>query len=641
MHAFILRFAFCNIFLFLFVGILAAVRKLSGSRLSGSMQYNLWLLLFPVLFLPFLPIRLSKNIFSFLQMLLFPEGSPVPAASLKGEEAYGSSAVKALAAVKDFALQAEAKESLLPFLLSLLSLVWIAGMAVTAVYLLRSFLRLRQLKACSLPLRDNELLRVYHACLAELKIKRKLPLRLAPGLRSPAITGLFCPVIFLPARLSDTYLPREIRYMLLHELQHYRRRDALANHLANVCRILYWFHPAVRYWLSDLRTAREIACDTSVLLLLEENEHKAYGSTLIRFAEELSASPSPLWSGISGNMRQMQRRIRNIADFRPHSCSRRLWERSVFLLTAAVLSVLSPVMAAGAAGGELPAEEGISADPAKDRTCHFDRSGKRIIYPDLSPFFDGYDGCFVLYRAKDDTFMIYNEDAACRRISPASTYKIYDALLGLEEGIISPDASFLSWDGKAYPFPEWEADQNLDSAMEYSVNWYFQRIDAEAGMTRVQSFLERIAYGNQTAGNQFAGNQSVKNPSAKAAAMENAPAQYWMDGTLRISPAEQVELLEKFYHGRLPVSLSSVNAVKDAICLKNDASGSLYGKTGTIRSGDKDVSGWFIGYTEQGGNPCFFATNIQGRDGAAGSRAYEITCSVLDELSAGAAAFCP
>lgn len=79
--------------------------------------------------------------------------------------------------------------------------------------------------------------------------------------------------------------------MLLHELQHYRRKDAWINHLANIARILYWFHPAVRYWLKELRLAQEIACDTAVLALLGTDGCKDYGCTLIRFAKERSLSP--------------------------------------------------------------------------------------------------------------------------------------------------------------------------------------------------------------------------------------------------------------------------------------------------------------------------------------------------------------
>ena len=47
-------------------------------------------------------------------------------------------------------------------------------------------------------------------------------------------------------------------------------------------------------------------------------------------------------------------------------------------------------------------------------------------------------------------------------------------------------------DGDAFPFPSWEADQDLNSAMQNSVNWYFQAIDSQLGINRVQEFLNKI-----------------------------------------------------------------------------------------------------------------------------------------------------
>lgn len=608
MHTFIIRFTLDCILLSLFVIIPAALKRLLRSRLSGQMQYNLWVLLLPVLFVPFLPGPPAKTVLSFLtQKLALAKRGSAPAAPLSGQTS-AAQASETFGRIKDFAMPVNVRESVFPLLLFL---IWTVGMAVTAAFLFFSFIRLGRLKKSARILEEGQIFWLLHDCLDNLSIKRRIPIYLAPGLKSPVITGLFCPAIFIPAGLCHTYTPQEIRHMLLHELQHYRRKDAWINHLANIARILYWFHPAVRYWLKELRLAQEIACDTAVLALLGTDGCKDYGCTLIRFAKERSLSPSPLWNSIGGNMRQMRERILNIAEFHPLSRPQKFFQYTVLLLTAAFLFFLSPVLSAG--------EEirNIAADSSGSDTYRFDHSGKDITYSDLSSCFGTYEGSFVLYNAGDNTWTIYNEEAARTRTSPASTYKIYDALLGLDEGIITPADSLLSWDKTAYPFPEWEADQNLDSAMKNSVNWYFQKIDAQAGNSRIRTFLKSIAYGNQATG------------STKA---EDRPAQYWIDGTLKISPLEQVMLLERLFNGKLPAAPSSVDAVKEALCLQKDESGSLYGKTGTVKMNSQEVSGWFVGYTEIEQTPYFFATNIQGQTGAAGSRAYEITRAVLDTL---------
>ena len=76
--------------------------------------------------------------------------------------------------------------------------------------------------------------------------------------------------------------------MLLHELQHYRHKDAIANYLMNFAGVLYWFNPFVWFALREMRNDREIACDTSVLKMLQEDDYENYGNTLINFIEKVS-----------------------------------------------------------------------------------------------------------------------------------------------------------------------------------------------------------------------------------------------------------------------------------------------------------------------------------------------------------------
>ena len=106
-----------------------------------------------------------------------------------------------------------------------------------------------------------------------------------------------------------------MRFMLLHELQHYRHKDTFIGFLMVISNILYWFNPFVWYTLKEILCDREIACDSAVLQMISADEYQAYGTTLINFAEKISSFSSPLAVGMSGNFRQMKRRILNIAVF--------------------------------------------------------------------------------------------------------------------------------------------------------------------------------------------------------------------------------------------------------------------------------------------------------------------------------------
>ncbi len=140
-------------------------------------------------------------------------------------------------------------------------------------------------------------------------IHRNIPVYSTAFLKSPIIVGLLKPCIYLPIHLISDYNESDMRYMLLHELQHYKHHDAIGSFLMNLAGVVYWFNPLVWYALKEMRNDREVACDTSVLKMLEEDAYEDYGNTLINFAEKVSLTPFPFAAGLGGNMKQMKREL--------------------------------------------------------------------------------------------------------------------------------------------------------------------------------------------------------------------------------------------------------------------------------------------------------------------------------------------
>lgn len=615
MADFMIRFLICNLFICALVGILLAARHLLRNILSGRMQYHLWFLLLGLLTIPFLPLRLTG--FPILLARLFAFCNPaLPDARSVANQGDVTAPAGDSGWLNDFTLSISNQTPSIAG--NILLGIWIAGILVMVVRTARSSLRLQNIRQSALPLQNPAIRRLYRHCLEELHIRKEIPIYSTAFLQSPVIMGVLRPRIYLPIHIiSDSNKTdtgslcrtpcdpspsgidglRQIRYMLLHELQHYRHKDALAGYLMTLTGILYWFNPMVWIALKEMRNDREIACDTSVLNMLEPDFHEDYGMTLIHFAEKLSRPAFPFAAGLSGSMSQMKRRILNIAAYETPTAKKRLTGMTAFLMVAVLLLNLSPL---------------LSANAAKDDYYGWDTSHKNINVIDLSSCFQGYEGSFVLYDLAQDTWNIYDMDRSALRVSPDSTYKIYDALFGLEAGVITPEASAMEWNRKLYPFQEWNADQTLQSAMSASVNWYFQEIDKQLGISAIDRNIREIGYGNE--------NTKGGLPS------------YWVESSLKISPIEQVELLRKLYENSLGFGTQNINAVKDSILLSSSEAGNLYGKTGTGCIDGMDVNGWFVGYVEAPDNTWFFAANIAANDDASGSNAAEITRHILSEM---------
>lgn len=498
--------------------------------------------------------------------------------------------------IKDFALSVSRETpSILGYLLLA---IWLSGMIAMLILLIRSFLGLHGLKKSALPLQSQKVQRLYPCCLHDTGITKHIPVYSTAYLKSPVIVGFWKPCIYLPIHLISDDNETDIRYMLLHELQHYKHKDGIANALMNLAGIVYWFHPLVWYVLKEMRIDREIACDTSVLKLLKSEDYVSYGNTLINFAEKISSNLFPFASGISGSMKQMKRRILNIASYQRPTLQKKLKSITAFLLTSVLLLGLAPF---------------VSTYAADENHYLWNSSSKNCSKIDLTNYFGDYEGSFVLYDLKKDTWKIHDLEHATLRVSPNSTYKIYNALFGLEKQIISPEDSLIPWNGNNYPFEAWNADQTLPTAMNASVNWYFQAIDEQLGVSFVQEYLQKMGYGNEDLSGDF--------------------SSYWMESSLKISPIEQVELLIQLQNQSLGFAPENVKAVKDAIHISSSSFGNLYGKTGTGRVNGQDLNGWFIGFVESTENTYFFATNIHAADYADGSTAAEITLSLLSDLS--------
>ena len=589
------RFLLCNAIICIFLGSLLGLKNLLQRQLSARMQYNLSILFLAVLIVPFLPINSAPSSISWRHFLTASSSTngDIQTTFLSGN-GYN------LDKINDFAVSVSTQ--IPTFIHTLLVFFWSIGIFIMFFLLYRSVKQVKALHSSALPLQNEELNALYIECLNEVNSKHTIPIYSTAFLKSPVLAGFLHPRIYLPIHLisdfnAGTISATDIRYMLLHELQHYKHKDILIGYLINTVNVFYWFNPLIWYFLKRIRQERELACDSAVLQLLKETEYKSYGNTLINFAETIALSPFPLTMGIRGNIKQLKGRILNIASFHQPTFKQKIRGYLICIFVSTIIIGCIPILSVY----------------ASDQTgYHFDTTEKNITQLNLSSNFGDYTGSFVLYDQATDKWNIYNIDHASTRIPPNSTYKIYDALLGLESGIITPEHSTFTWNGEPCPFESWESDQDLTSAMHNSVNWYFQAIDSQAGFQSVKTFLQTINYGNQNTGTNL--------------------NLYWTDFSLKISPIEQVELLQNFYQNNFHFDRKNIQAVKNALLLSTTSSGSLYGKTGTGRVNGKDVNGWFVGYIESDNNTYYFATNIQAPSNATGSQATEITETILSDF---------
>lgn len=400
--------------------------------------------------------------------------------------------------------------------------------------------------------------------------------------------------MILPAdrlkKLSNT----DLKNILLHELTHISHGDPLAAYLFCGIQTIFWCHPLVWIAFHQMRREREVYCDWDVMnSLSDEKERIRYGQTILNFAAIASIRFCTA-DGLCQEKKQLKYRLEHIVDFRVDTARKGvLGKCCAVLLTVVVI-------------GQIPF---LSVCADASGTYYVPPSGLVIEEADWSQFFNGKDGCAVLYDQRADRYTVYSKDEVFRRVPPCSTYKPYSALNALELKLITPAENEIFWDGTVNSIQTWNRNHTLRSAMQESVNWYFQTLDRMAGAAQLELFFRHIGYGNCQLGNN----------------LENL----WYGSGVKISAMEQVGLLRELCSNGFGADPENIVAVKEAIALNE---GGFYGKTGTGRLEDANIAGWFVGFVESAENTRFIAVYLNSPEGADGAAAYEIACHILEEI---------
>ena len=101
-------------------------------------------------------------------------------------------------------------------------------------------------------------------------------------------------------------------------------------------------------------------------------------------------------------------------------------------------------------------------------------------------------GTFVVYNPQSNSFIGYNENRAKERFYPASTFKIYNSLIGLETGAVkNVDKVFYKYNGEKVFLESWAQDSNLRYAIKVSQVPAYQLLAKKIGMKKMQNEINK------------------------------------------------------------------------------------------------------------------------------------------------------
>ena len=232
-------------------------------------------------------------------------------------------------------------------------------------------------------------------------------------------------------------------------------------------------------------------------------------------------------------------------------------------------------------------------------------------------------GAFGIYDNGKGLFTIYNinryKDSA---YLPASTFKIINALVGVETGKISDEKMVIPWDGKLRFFPNgdtaiaWNKDLTMAEAFKVSAVPYFQEVARRIGKDTMQRYLDTLGYGSLT--------QKPVIGTIDA---------FWLDNSVKVTADEQLGLMKKLYFDKLPFQKRTMRVVKEMMVQEKNSNYTLAYKTGFGFTENGNSLGWVVGWVEENRHPYFFALNVEGaKDADMKEARMKILKGILNQL---------
>jgi len=137
------------------------------------------------------------------------------------------------------------------------SYIWIIGTLGMMLYMIISYILLRNKVRASIKAKDN----IYYC----------------DSISTPFILGFIRPRIYLHSDIDETHIP----YILMHEKEHLKYFDYIWKTVGFIILSIHWFNPLVWVSYNLMCKDMELACDERVVKNMQAEEKKKYSMVLL------------------------------------------------------------------------------------------------------------------------------------------------------------------------------------------------------------------------------------------------------------------------------------------------------------------------------------------------------------------------
>jgi len=196
----------------------------------------------------------------------------------------------------------------------IMSALWFAGVVVFLFYhALKHYRFVKTTKRWSVSIKDENTLALMENLKKEMEITKHIELYVCSCAGSPMLIGLFKPRIFIPT-IEITH--DELRYIINHELVHYKRKDLLYKYVVLVATAIHWFNPVVYFVSKEIADLCEMSCDSEVVKNADADARQFYSEAIIGVVKYKSKLKTALSTSYYSGKRGIKKRISSIMEMK-------------------------------------------------------------------------------------------------------------------------------------------------------------------------------------------------------------------------------------------------------------------------------------------------------------------------------------
>ena len=256
-------------------------RKTFDKKISPTYKFVMWGLMFFTLIFPFRITLQSNNSHKFLV----------------------SSLIDKIESIKESLILNEVGKTII--------YIWLAVICIIFIYYIITSIIFNK-KIGNKEVKDKKILDILEFSKKQMEIKKDIKLIKQEYKKVPCIYGLFKTKILV----TDEILKKDeesLKYIFMHELAHFKRKDLILNKILIVITMVHWFNIGLWYCFKQIRQDMELKADEMVLEKIGKQEEKSYAKTLVKLIPISNNEKQPVkLLCVTDGKKNMERRINMI-----------------------------------------------------------------------------------------------------------------------------------------------------------------------------------------------------------------------------------------------------------------------------------------------------------------------------------------